>query len=264
MKPTPEEVRQPWEDNARWWDEYFKEGNRFQRELIGPATEQLLDVMPGETILDIACGNGAFSRRLATLGATVRAFDFSETFIECARDRTVENEDRIRYSVLDATDRDGLLGLGEAAFDAAVCTMAIMDMNDIAPLAETLPRLLKPGGRFVFSILHPCFNNNACRMTLEEETKDGRLVVTPAVKVVRYATAFASLGIGIRGQPTSQYYFHRPLDELLNTFFRHGFAVDGFEEPCFQPEPDAPLRLSWDSFSETPPVLVVRLRTPRG
>ena len=260
MHPKPEDVRRPWEENARWWDAYYQEGNAFQRTLIGPATENLLDIQAGEMILDIACGNGAFSRRMAVLGATVVGFDFSETFIECARERTVEHADRITYQVLDATDREALRGLGEARFDAAVCTMAIMDMADIAPLAEALPRLLSPGGCFVFSILHPCFNNNACRMSMEEESRDGQLVVTPAVKVVRYATPFASEGVGIRGQPVPQVYFHRPLGLLLRTFFRQGFVLDGFEELRFAPGSKGHSPMAWESFPEIPPALCMRLR----
>ena len=259
LDPADEAVRAVWETNAQWWDAYYKDGNDFHLRLIAPATEALLGLRAGETVLDVACGNGAFSRRMAQLGASVVAFDFSEPFIECARKRTLDDADRIEYHVLDATDRLGMLSLGERRFDAAVCTMAIMDMADIEPLAETLPRLLKEDGRFVLSILHPCFNQTGCRLTLEEEEKDGRLVVTPAVKVVRYVTPGASKGIGIRGQPVPQYYFHRPLHALLRPFFSQGFLLDGLEERAFEPT-DEPPRLTWNSFPEIPPVLVLRLR----
>lgn len=51
------------------------DGNRFYREIIRPKTEELLSVAEGHTILDIGCGNGMFSRRLADLGARVVAVD---------------------------------------------------------------------------------------------------------------------------------------------------------------------------------------------
>lgn len=75
-------IRAAWETNAAWWDAYYKEGNSFHLTLITAATEELLAIRPGETILDIACGNGCFSRRMAALGARVIAFDFSAPFIE--------------------------------------------------------------------------------------------------------------------------------------------------------------------------------------
>jgi len=264
MGKANEEVHAAWEANAEWWDAYYKEGNAFHLELIAPPTEALLCVRPGETVLDIACGNGAFARRMVKLGARVVAFDFCESFIDCARKRTAEGAGRIEYRILDATDRQAMLALGEGRFDAAVCTMAIMDMERIEPLAETLPKLLVPKGRFVFSIMHPCFNQTGCRLALEEEERDGTLAVTPAVKVVRYMTLGASKGIGIRGQPVPQTYFHRPLQELLRPFFDHGFAMDGLEERAFTPKASERPRLSWDSFPEIPPVLVVRLRAGLG
>jgi len=259
-EPRDDRVRAAWETNAEWWDAYYKEGNDFHLKLIAPATEGLLAIQPEERVLDIACGNGCFSRRLATLGATVLAFDFSEAFVECAKARTTEHGDWIDYRVLDATDREALLDLGEDTFDAAVCTMALMDMEEIDPLAGILPRLLKPGGRFVFSILHPCFNQMGAKMMLEEETHDGRFVVTPAVKVTKYMTSFDAQGIGIPGQPVLQTYFHRPLQELLRPFLQHGLVRDGLEERAFEGRDEGRLALSWDQFAEIPPVLVIRLR----
>ena len=116
-EPRDDRVRAAWETNAEWWDAYYKEGNDFHLKLIAPATEGLLAIQPEERVLDIACGNGCFSRRLATLGATVLAFDFSEAFVECAKARTTEHGDWIDYRVLDATDREALLDLGEDTFD---------------------------------------------------------------------------------------------------------------------------------------------------
>jgi len=44
-----------------------------------------LDVRPGERVLDVACGNGQFAREMARFGASILAFDVSETFVERAR-----------------------------------------------------------------------------------------------------------------------------------------------------------------------------------
>jgi SAM-dependent methyltransferase len=144
------------------------EGGVFQRMLIGPVAEQLLALQPGERVLDIACGNGGFSRRMAALGAVGVASDFSPKFIQLARARTVENADRITYQVVDATDEAQLLALGEASFDAAVCTMGIMDMPAVDPLMSGVRRLLRPGGRFVFSVMHPCFNGEQITKGVDE------------------------------------------------------------------------------------------------
>ncbi|MBI2855873.1 MAG: class I SAM-dependent methyltransferase, partial [Chloroflexi bacterium] len=102
-----------------------------------------------------------FSRRAADLGCQVVACDVAPKMIEIARGRSRDYGERIEYLICDATDEIALLGLGEKCFDAAICSMALMDMPEISPLLSTVRRLLKPGGRFVFSVVHPCFNFNA-------------------------------------------------------------------------------------------------------
>ena len=110
-------------------------------------------VKTGEAVLDVACGNGQFSRRLAELGAQVTATDFSAALIERAKART--KTDSVTYKIVDATDEAQLLALGIGQFDAAVCNMALQDIADIAPLIRAARRLVKKGGCIVFSISHP-------------------------------------------------------------------------------------------------------------
>ena len=57
-----------WNANASFWNDKMGEGNRFVETLIWPAAQRLLGVTEGETILDVACGNGLTSRRLSNLG----------------------------------------------------------------------------------------------------------------------------------------------------------------------------------------------------
>ena len=130
-----EEAHKAWEANAAFWDDHIgSEGNAFYRELVAPSQMRLLDLRPGERVLDIACGNGQFARQMAKAGVSVLAFDFSETFIQRAK-RHTENE-RVRgidYEVANATDDQQVRALGDHDFDAAVCTMALMDIPTIEP-----------------------------------------------------------------------------------------------------------------------------------
>jgi SAM-dependent methyltransferase len=255
-----EESRRIWNANAEWWDDKIGDGNVFQCELIEPAQEQLLKIQPGELVLDIGCGAGRFTRRMANLGATVVAFDFSERFIGRARERTVQQADRIEYHVADATERDQLLGLGKRRFDAAVATMCLMDMASIDPLMSTLPEMLKPGARFVFSVSHPCFHSTGTGRFSEDVETDGRLSLRTGIKVFEYLTPMARKTEGIVGQPETQYSFHRPLQDLFGTAFRNGFVVDALLEPALEQKPDTPPGLRWRNMRQIPPVLVVRMR----
>ena len=254
------ETREIWDAKAEYWDARIGDSNAFQRHLVGPAAERLLAIQPGETVLDVACGNGVFARRLAQLGVRVVATDFSARFLELARARSSEHADRIDYRQVDATDEAQLLALGEARFDIAVCNMALMDMPVLDPLLRALPRLLTAGGRFVFAVPHPAFNSNAVRLTLEEEDRGGDVVETRAVKVTGYLRVPPGKGAGMPGEPAPHWYFHRPLSELLGACFAAGFVLDGLEEPGFGPEDAAGPPLSWLRYTDLPPVLVARLR----
>src|SRR5215471_17757184 len=178
-----EAAKRAWDQNAQFWDERMGEGNDFVEVLIWPATHRLLDLKPGERVLDIACGNGLSSRRMAAMGAEVIACDFSEQMIKHAKDRTVSLSNKIQYSVVDATDYDALLALGEGTFDAALCNMALFDMAEIDPLMRALSKLIRPGGRFVFSVIHPCFNNPHMIHVGEMEERNGTFVTTYSVKI---------------------------------------------------------------------------------
>jgi len=259
-----EEVRRIWDANADWWDDRIGEGNALQRELVEPATERLIGDIAGAEILDVACGAGRFARRMAELGGSVVAFDFSERFIARARERTAADVGNIDYHVIDATDEEQLLSLGTNRFDVAVATMALMDMSTLDPLVGALRTMLKPEGRFVFSVLHPCFPPGEAGRFMEETTADGRCATRTGVKVTRYLSPATTRGEGIVGQPEPQYYFHRPLSLLLRPAFEHGFVVDRIEEPAFQERAPQDVASQWHRMSEIPPVLLVRMRIVRA
>jgi 2-polyprenyl-3-methyl-5-hydroxy-6-metoxy-1,4-benzoquinol methylase len=78
------QAKDAWNRNAEFWNERMGEGNDFFNILLWPAVERLLKPQLGERLLDVACGNGLTSRRLATAKARVTAFDVSGAMIAIA------------------------------------------------------------------------------------------------------------------------------------------------------------------------------------
>jgi 2-polyprenyl-3-methyl-5-hydroxy-6-metoxy-1,4-benzoquinol methylase len=260
LRVANKETREAWEANAVFWDERMGEGNDFFNILEWPAILCLLDAQPGQNILDITTGNGLTARRLASLGAQVTAFDFSARLIELAKIRP--NPDAcIAYHFLDSMDEKALLSLGAETFDAALCNMSLFDMTDIEPLFRTLPKLLRAGRAFVFTICHPAFNNSSSIHVAEEQDKEGRIQTVFSVKISRYMNPYAAHGVAMRDQPVTQLYFERPLQYYFNLGFANGFVLDGFEECAFPPDQPQENLLAWGGrFNEIPPVLVARMR----
>ncbi len=265
-------TRDVWGVNAEVWDSRMgDEGNDFFNILCWPSIASLLDAstsppaslsakpLAGQHILDIACGNGLTSRRLARLGAQVSAFDFSANLIEKAKARENPNS-LITYYLIDATSEEELLTLGEAIFDCALSNMALFDIADIETLFRTLPKLLKPNGAFVFSLMHPAFNNSSS-VHVMEEFDDGEIKTVYSVKISRYLTPYQAKGLALRNQPNPQMYFERPLQYYLNLGFQNGFVLDGFEERAFPPDHPQTSPLGWGGKpSEIPPALIGRFR----
>lgn len=256
------QAREIWERNSVYWDSHMGEGNAFHLQLIRPAVEGLLAPRPGETVLDLACGNGLYARHLADLGCHVVACDFSEAFIELAvrRESGRSRSHPIKYQMIDAADPDQLATLGRDRFDAIACNMAIMDIVDINPLFEAVPRMLKPEGRFVFTIMHPCFNHTDAVFASELDEQVSPPAVTRSLRISNYLDIPPRKGPGVEGQPELHYSFHRPLSEVLNLAFDHGMMMDGIMEPAFPDESDDDHRHSWRHLSTIPPVLAARFR----
>ena len=115
------ENREAWEAVASFWHERMGEGNDFVDALIWPLLKQLLPPRRELRILDVGCGNGLYSRRLAKEGARVMGIDYSAGMI--AHAAAVTADGAIEYRVLDAADPQALDTLPDGAFDAVVSTM---------------------------------------------------------------------------------------------------------------------------------------------
>ena len=251
-----EEVRNIWNENAEFWDSKMGEGNDFHKKLIEPIQLKLLNLKAGDKILDIACGNGQFARKMAELGANVTAIDFSDKFITIAKSKGKYN---IHYQVIDVTRKPDLKKLAGNNFDSIVCTMALMDMENIELLINHLPKMLKRDGIFVFSILHPCFNSGENILVHERDDLGGEVESKYYVKIRAYLIEKSSLGVGMVGQPKPQYYFHRPVSTILKYFFESGFVLDAYEEPSFA-NIENPNSIYGNVYKHIPPALICRLR----
>ncbi len=249
MSEMNQRAQQTWNAIADWWNEAMAEADPSHQHLIHPALEALLTITPGERVLEIACGNGNFARRLAQAGASVLACDFSEKLLERARARTIKTPGSIEYRLIDATDAVQIAALGEHCFDTVVVSMGLQDMENIEPLINSLHRLLCGEGRFAFSITHPCFNS------LGSEWID-----RSGVLITEYLKPSVGESIGKPGQPQPHPFVHRPLWHLFGICFQAGLVLDGLLEPAPSTEIQAIEPEKWEYQTRIPYFLVTRWR----
>ncbi len=144
-----------WDQAADAWVDFVRTGKDYTRQgLNNPATFALIGEIKGLEVLDLACGEGYNTRILARKGARVVGADFSKKMIELAKKEEAKERLGISYYVLDAAN---LIGLNDNSFDVVACFMALHDIEDYRGAVSEVSRVLRPDGRFVFSIPHPCF-----------------------------------------------------------------------------------------------------------
>lgn len=98
-----------------------------------------IDVGPGDTVLDLACGTGDLAELAAARGARVLGVDFARKMLLGAQRRGI----RAQLVQADA----GALPLTDGCVTAAACGFSLRNFESLAPVFRELARVLAPGGR---------------------------------------------------------------------------------------------------------------------
>jgi len=146
-------------------------------------------------------------------------------------------------------DAHTLGSVREAVFDGVVCHMALMDIPDHAATLRAVSRVLRPGGWFVFSVLHPCYNTP---MSGESAGARGGICRT----VSGYFAEGFWRADDRPGPPGQIGAYHRTLSTYVNTLTAAGFILERMSEPTAT----AMLAERRPIWREVPAVLIARCR----
>ncbi|HIP22839.1 MAG TPA: class I SAM-dependent methyltransferase [Rhodobacteraceae bacterium] len=107
-------------------------------------------------VLELACGTGAVTRTLAPLQASGRyiATDFNPPMLEIAK--TKARGEHLKFQVADAM----ALPFEAAQFSTAICQFGVMFFSDKQKAYAEVARVLKPGGKYVFSVWDSLAHNH--------------------------------------------------------------------------------------------------------
>ncbi|SKC71903.1 class I SAM-dependent methyltransferase [Krasilnikoviella flava] len=221
------------------------EADSFFRRLAPVLDEELGDPA-GMDVWDLGCGHGWLAGILADAGARVTGVDGSVELIDAAR-RTYPD---VEFDVRDLATE---VPVEPDAYDAVVCHMVLMDLPALDPVVAAVARGLRPGGRFIFTVLHPAFFH-------QEPSPSGS--PPPWSRSVAGYLEPAEWWIETFG---GHRHYHRPLEQYVDALFRHGLLVRRLVEPSTLPNHERPEE-QWSDyerwFATIPTMLAVSAVKP--
>ncbi len=144
---------QSWNNISEEWCE-IAPINETRQYFIMPYMLRLMGEVSGKRILDLGCGEGGYARELTRRGAEVVAIDCAAYSIEYAKKQSLKEGVEIQHYVRNSND---LYGIENCSFDIVLCSMMLMDCEDLEGTVKEIRRVLKSNGKLFASVLHPCF-----------------------------------------------------------------------------------------------------------
>lgn len=252
-----------WNKNAEAWTKLARAGYDVYRDHLNtPGFLAMLPPVVGLYGLDIGCGEGHNTRKVAALGASMAAIDIAEVFIRHARSEETRVPLGIIYQQASAVE----LPFAEGEFDFATAFMSVMDIPETERVLAEAFRILKPNGFLQFSLLHPCFNPPHRRACRDEDNvayaiEVGDYFIDAKGRIDEWTFGVAPLSVRERIPKFKVPRFHRPISQWFNLLIAAGFLVERVEEPM----PSDEVVRAWPVLQEAQVAanfLHVRVRKP--
>lgn len=213
-------------DTIQAWSGYHREmiaavgdeGDPARRYILNPVLFDLLGDLAGRSLLDAGCGTGYLSRLCAKRGAHVTGIEPAAALFAYAVEREQAEPLGIRY-----TQQDLSAFTPETRYDHVVANMVFMDIPSYQSAMSNCIAALKPGGQFLFSLLHPCFDE------LDRPDFPKGYRAKGYLRIEEYLHEFVVPQI-------VSYYIHRPLSAYLNLVIDAGCTIRRVIEPALTPE----------------------------
>jgi ubiquinone/menaquinone biosynthesis C-methylase UbiE len=210
-----------WGEVGEWYDDLLKAPGTYQRELILPNLIRLLELSKDDTVLDLACGQGFFSRAFAEKVSRVIGVDMAPELIQLAKNKSLKN---LTYTVSPADD---LKFIPDNSVNKAVIVLAIQNIENVAGVFTECARVLRKNGLLSIVMNHPAFRvPKASAWGWDDAEK------IQYRRVDRYLSESREKIQMHPGDNPDLYTltFHRPLQFYVKALQKAGFGIRRLEE----------------------------------
>lgn len=182
-----------------------------------------VDKIKNKKILELGCGGGQCSVFLSNKGAVCSGVDISERQIQYAVKLAEENNVKIDYSVGSGED---LSRYKNNKFDIVLSVFAMQYISDLDKCFDEVSRILKKGGRFIFSLDHP-FYSVISPKTMKIKSNYNHKGLNEAIKTSDIIKA----NRWHRGNAQKFVFYFRKLSDIYKSLIRSNFVVEEIKEP---------------------------------
>jgi 2-polyprenyl-3-methyl-5-hydroxy-6-metoxy-1,4-benzoquinol methylase len=209
--------------------------NPHRMNFIMPFTMKQLGDVSGKSILDLGCGEGGYSRKMAQRGATVIGVDCAEKAIEYCEARAAEEQLGITYRVRNSCD---LYDIADETFDIVLASMMLMDCEDFEGTIKEIERVLKPAGKLFASVCHPCFHSSG-GIWRQDKGLDKKVVVSNYYQPTEWMAPLSSGSVPVLWR-------HRTMEDYVKTFIKCGLTITDLNEPIpTKEQADIAVGIAW-------------------
>ncbi len=211
-----------WGEVGEWYDKLVESDDSYQAKVIRPNLLRIVGDVKNAAVLDLACGQGYFTRMLAEAGAKPIGVDISKELIMYAVKKSAER--KIEYK---ASPAHKLSFLKDSSIDVAICVLAFQNIENLADVMKEVSRVLSKEGRMIIVLNHPAFRI--------PQASDWGFDEKRSIQYRREDSYISEKTISIEMHPGKKgsektVSFHRPLQYYFKLFSKNGFAVTRLEE----------------------------------
>ena len=198
-----------------------EDNDSYQAKVILPNLLRAMKIQKGNNILDIACGQGFFTREFAKAGGITTGTDISKSMVELAKKNSPLE---IKYFYAPA---DSMPFVKDNSIDIATVILGIQNIENIKGVFDEAHRILKPKGKFFIVLNHPTF-----RIPKQSDWGFDAKGYVQYRRIDSYMIESKSKIEMHPGQNPLEYTvsFHRPLQTYFKTLGNAGLAVSRLEE----------------------------------
>lgn len=212
------------EEFASFWDKRAGEnGEPYKRFVVDPILFRLVGDFKGLDVLELGCGNGYLARKFIEQGTkSLVLADISKYCLENAKNKF--SDERISYLEQDMTLS---WRIKADSIDVVYSNMMLNEVeNIVTPTAEAY-RVLRPGGTFVFSVIHPAWD-----LWVFAQEKVGQ-----KSSKMKNSKAYFDRGMMsyVMGGKYDVEHYHHTIGDYFASLVKTAFIVSDLIEPEFSP-----------------------------